>query len=257
MLELPPSEYRALVKAIEQAIAQTAAPPAALAPLRQATASAGLAAAIEHTLLAPGATAAQIAQLCAEAEAWGCAAVCVNPAWVAQAAVRLRPTPVRVVATLAFPMGATLATVKRAEAAECLKLGADDLDMVINLGALQSGADTQVREDIRGVVELAHAAGAQVKAILETGLLTQAQKVRACELALEAGADFVKTSTGFGPSGATVADVELLRATVGDRARVKASGGIRTLAQAQALLAAGATRLGTSHTAAILAELPR
>ncbi len=258
MVELPPNEYRALIQAIEQAIGQAAAAPAAAtaAPLPLPTAARGLAAAIEHTLLAPDATAAQIAQLCAEAEAWGCAAVCVNPAWVAAAAARLRPTPVRVVATVAFPLGAAPTAVKRAEAAECLKLGADELDMVINLGALLGGADSQVRADIRGVVELAHAAGAPVKAILETGLLSQAHKVRACELALEAGVDFVKTATGFGPGGATVADVALLRATVGDRAGVKASGGIRTLAQAQALLAAGASRLGTSHTAAILAELP-
>lgn len=247
MPELPPDEFRALVRQIAQAVG---ARPAA-APARS-----DIAAVMEHSLLRPDASAEEITRLCGEAAAWGCAAVCVNPAWVARAAAALRGTPVRVAATVGFPLGASTTTAKRAEAAECLKLGADDLDVVIALGALKSGADTLVRAELRGIVELAHAAGAQVKAILEMGLLTAGEKARVCALALEAGVDFVKTSTGFGDAGtAQLADVAQLRAAAEGRAGVKAAGGIRTLAQAQALLGAGATRLGTSHTAAILGEL--
>lgn len=240
MVELPATEYRALVEAIAaEAARSTPAGPAELAPV------------LESTLLAPDATEVQIMRICDDASAWGLAAVCVNPCWLALVASRLRSTLVRAVTVIGFPLGASLGTAKVHEAAECLKLGADELDMVINLGALKCGNDTLVIAELSGVVTLAHAAGAKVKAILETPLLSEGEKRQACKLALEAGADFVKTSTGF-HGGATVADVALLRSAVGDRAGVKASGGIRTAAQAMALLAAGATRLGSSHVAAIL-----
>ncbi len=210
---------------------------------------------IDHTLLSPEATAAQIEQLCREAAHYDFAAVCVDPAHVALAARLLRTTPVKVGSTIGFPHGATLTSVKRFEALQALRLGADELDMVQNIGALKAGDRARVEADMRAVVEVAHANGAIVKVILETALLTRDEKVLACELALAAGADFVKTSTGFASGGATVEDVRLMRSVVGNRAGVKAAGGIRNATEVAALLAAGADRIGTSASVAIMKEL--
>jgi deoxyribose-phosphate aldolase len=210
---------------------------------------------IEHTLLRPDATRDEIKQLCREASEYGFSAVCVQPCWTALAVANLHLSPVKVASVVGFPQGATLSTAKRLEAIEILRLGADELDMVLNIGALKSGERALVASDIRGVVEAAHDSGALVKVILETALLTRDEKVLACELAVAASADFVKTSTGFASGGATVEDVALLRATVGDRAGVKAAGGIRTAADLIAMLSAGADRIGTSSSIHILREL--
>jgi deoxyribose-phosphate aldolase len=210
---------------------------------------------IDHTLLRPEATPAQIAQLCAEAKHFGVAAVCVNPVHVERAVAALRGTSVDVATVVGFPLGASLSATKGFEAREAIRRGAAELDMVINIGALKASDRKLVRDDIRAVVRPAHAAGVRVKVILETVLLNDEEKLLGCELALAAGADFVKTSTGFAGGGATVADVALMRRAVGARAGVKASGGIRSAADALAMIAAGADRLGTSSTAAILVEL--
>lgn len=209
-----------------------------------------LARTIDHTWLKPDATATQIEALCREAIRYGFHAVCVNSYWVPLAAERLRGSGVKVAAVVGFPLGAGLTAAKAAEAREAVKAGASELDMVLNVGALKSGRPDDVRRDIRAVVEAAD--GALVKVILETGLLTGEEKVAACRLAVEAGAHFVKTSTGFGPGGATVEDVALLRRTVGPRVGVKASGGIRDAEAARRMLAAGASRLGTSSGVAIV-----
>lgn len=209
---------------------------------------------LDHTLLKPDAGQAQIAQLCAEAAGHGCASVCVNPRWVATAAAELHGTPVLVCTVIGFPLGATTTTAKRAEAAGVLRLGADELDMVIDIGALKDGDDARVRLDIRSVVELAHAAGARVKVILETALLNDEQKERGCRLSVEAGADFVKTSTGFAAGGATAEDIARMRRVVGETVGVKASGGIRTYSQLLAMVAAGASRIGASASVQILQQ---
>jgi len=213
-----------------------------------------VAALIDHTLLKPDATRAEILKLCAEAKQFGFATVVVNPTWVATAAAALRGTPVKVCTVVGFPLGATLATVKAAETEEAVKLGAEEIDMVINVGALKSGDDELVEQDIRGVVAAARRGGALVKVILECALLTDEEKVRACWCARAAGADFVKTSTGFGPGGATAHDVELMRLTVGPEMGVKAAGGIRSYQELKAMLSAGATRIGASASVRILQE---
>lgn len=210
---------------------------------------------IDHTLLPPETTRAQIEQHCREAARYGFSAVAVQPYWVPVCAAILHSTPVKVCAAIAFPHGATSTAAKRFEATEALRLGADELDMVINLGALKSGDLACVENDIRGVAEIAHNARAIVKVILETSLLTDQEKVTCCELSVRARADFVKTSTGFSSGGATVEDVALMRRTVGNRAGVKASGGIRTAADVAAMLRAGADRIGTSASVSILKEL--
>ncbi len=210
---------------------------------------------IDHTLLRPEATAAQVIELCAQARHFRMAAVCVNPAHVALAAARLRRTSVRVAAVVGFPLGASLSATKRFEAELAIRHGAAEVDMVLNIGALKAGEHKLVQDDIRAVTRSAHAAGALVKVILETALLTDQEKVTACKLALAAGADFVKTCTGFGGGGATVADVSLMRRVVGKRAGVKASGGIRTAADVLAMIEAGASRIGASTSVAILKEL--
>jgi deoxyribose-phosphate aldolase len=182
----------------------------------------------------------------------------VNPTWVSLAASALTGTVIPVGALVGFPLGATLSASKRDETARVLKHGALNIDMVMNIGLLKSGtADDYelVRQDIRGVVELAHGAGAIVKVILETCLLSFEEKLRACELALSAGADFLKTSTGFSTGGATVDDVAVMRGVAGNRAGVKASGGVRTLADAAAMLYAGASRIGASASVRIVSEL--
>jgi deoxyribose-phosphate aldolase len=220
--------------------------------------AATLAAVLDHTLLKPEASRAQVIQLCHEAAEHRFACAMVNPAWVATAAETLAGTGVPVGVVIGFPLGASLSASKRDETARVLKLGAHDVDMVLNVGLLKSGTKEDfeaVKQDIRGVVELAHGAGAIVKVILETCLLTFEEKLRASELALAAGADFIKTSTGFSSGGATVDDIALMRGVAGSRAGVKASGGIRSLADATAMLRAGATRIGASASVKILAEL--
>ncbi len=201
---------------------------------------------IDHTLLKPESTPGQIEALCRTAREYGFAAVCVPPVYVALAADLLADTPVRVCTVVGFPLGNTSTTAKVYETLQALHDGAEEIDMVLAIGLLKAGRDDRVLQDIHAVVATAHAAGAQVKVILETGLLSEEEIVRACRLAQAAGADFVKTSTGFGPRGATVEDVQLMRQTVGPDMGVKAAGGIRTYAQALALLQAGANRLGTS-----------
>lgn len=210
-----------------------------------------LAAAIDHTLLRPEATAADIRALAAEARAHGFAAACVNSAWVPLAAELLAGSGVRVAAVAGFPLGAMATAAKAAETRIAVAAGAAEIDMVISLGHAKAGDWRAVEDDIRAVVEAAGGAG--VKAILETAALTPDETVRACESAKAAGAAFVKTSTGFHPAGgATVEAVRLMRATVGPAMGVKASGGIRTLAVALAMLEAGANRLGTSSGVALV-----
>mgnify|MGYP005814880273 CR=1 FL=1 len=201
---------------------------------------------IDHTLLKPDATQDKIAQLCFEARKYHFASVCVNPTHVKLCADLLAGSDVKVCTVIGFPLGATSPEVKVFETETALKNGATEIDMVINIGALKSGDNELVARDIRGVVETAHKAGALCKVIIETALLTDEEKVVACLLAKEAGADFVKTSTGFSGGGATVHDVELMKRTVGPNVGVKASGGIHTFEEAEALVAAGATRIGAS-----------
>ena len=214
-----------------------------------------LAAVLDHTLLKPDATRAQVIQLCHEAAEHRFACAMVNPAWVAVAAETLAGTGVPVGVVVGFPLGATLSASKRDETTRVVKLGAHDVDMVLNVGLLKSGDYEAVKQDIRGVVELAHGAGAIVKVILETCLLSFEEKMRASEISLAAGADFIKTSTGFSTGGATVDDIALMRGVAGSRAGVKASGGIRSLADATAMLHAGASRIGASASVRILSEL--
>ena len=215
-----------------------------------------VAALIDHTLLKPEATRDDIAKLCQEATKYGFASVCVNPWNVAQAAQLLRGTPVKVCTVVGFPLGATLPSVKAYEAEQAIKLGAQEIDMVVNVGALKSHQDEIVEQDIRGVVEVCHRHGAICKVILETTLLTHEGKVRASKAALNAGADFVKTSTGFCAGGATVEDVALMRSVVGEKMGIKASGGIRTLADLKKMVSAGATRIGASAGVKIVEEVP-
>jgi deoxyribose-phosphate aldolase len=184
---------------------------------------------IDHTLLKPEATPADIAKLCAEAREYHFAAVCVNPPFVKQCAEALRGTGVAVCTVVGFPLGAHTTATKVFETNDAIASGATEIDMVIHIGALKAGQDDAVREDIHAVVVEAHRQNAIVKVIIECALLTDAEKVRACELAKQAGADFVKTSTGFSTGGATVNDVALMRRTVGDTMGVKAAGGIKTL----------------------------
>jgi deoxyribose-phosphate aldolase len=209
---------------------------------------------IDHTLLKPEATEAQIRQLCDEAIQYGFATVCVNPAYVKLCAQLLKGSPVRVCSVVGFPLGASLPEVKADEAQQALQDGATEVDMVISIGALKDKRLDLVTRDISAVVRVAHQAGALVKVIIEAALLTDEEKVTACQLAQQAGADFVKTSTGFGPGGATVGDVALMRRTVGPTMGVKAAGGIRTLADAQKMIEAGATRIGASASVKIMAE---
>jgi deoxyribose-phosphate aldolase len=207
---------------------------------------------IDHTLLRPDATRAEVVKICAEARKYEFASVCVNPYWVPLVAAELAGSPVKVCTVVGFPLGATTTESKIAEAEIALRAGAQEIDMVINVGALRSGDQETVRQDIKGVVSAAHRAGAIVKTILETALLDDNQKAVACALAKLAGADFVKTSTGFGPSGATAHDVALMRLVVGPDMGVKASGGIRTLEDLQNMAAAGATRIGASASVKIV-----
>lgn len=201
---------------------------------------------IDHTLLKPEAAESDIKKLCEEAAEFGFASVCVNPSWVRKAAGFLKGSGVPVCTVIGFPLGATLPDVKAYEARRAIFNGATEVDMVINIGALKSGDDCLVEEDIHAVVEAAHESGILCKVIIETALLTDEEKVRACLASKNAGADFVKTSTGFAKGGATANDVALMRHTVGDALGVKASGGVKGIEDARAMFEAGATRIGAS-----------
>jgi deoxyribose-phosphate aldolase len=212
----------------------------------------GIASLIDHTILKPEATRADLLKVCREARQYNFASVCVNPYWVPLVRAELAGSPVRICTVVGFPLGATSTEAKVAETGIALRDGAQEIDMVINVGALRSGDHEAVKSDIRLVVRAAHEAKAIVKVILETALLDDNQKAIACTLAKLAGADFVKTSTGFGPSGATAHDVALMRSVVGPEMGIKAAGGIRTLADLQAMTAAGATRIGASASVKIV-----
>jgi deoxyribose-phosphate aldolase len=207
---------------------------------------------IDHTILRPDATRADVVKVCQEARKYNFASVCVNPYWVGVVAAELRHSPVKVCTVVGFPLGATTTESKIGETEIALRVGAQEIDMVINVGALRSGDLETVRQDIKGVADAAHRAGAIVKVILETALLDDNQKAIASTLAKLAGADFVKTSTGFASGGATAHDVALMRLVVGSEMGVKASGGIRTLEDLQKMAAAGATRIGASASVKIV-----
>ena len=206
---------------------------------------------IDHTLLKPEATPAQVERLCAEAAEYHFASVCVNPVYIPLAARLLKGTGVKVCCVVGFPLGAIAPEQKAAEAASCAAMGAEELDMVIHVGAAKAGDWALVQRDIEGVVKAA--AGHTVKVIIETCLLTDEEKVKACEAAKAAGAHFVKTSTGFSTGGATTHDIALMRKTVGPEMGVKASGGIRDYETAMAMIEAGANRIGASAGIAIVA----
>ncbi len=214
-----------------------------------------LAGVIDHTLLKPEATGQDVTRLCEEAGTHRFACVMVNPCWVPLAHAVLSGSGVPVGVVVGFPLGATTTAGKRAEALEMVKLGAHEIDMVLNVGMLRSGNYAQVEQDIRSVAEVVHGAGAVLKVILETCLLTMEEKLRASLMATSAGADFLKTSTGFSTHGATAGDVALLRGVAGAGIGVKASGGIRTLADLRTMLEAGANRIGASAGVKILTEL--
>ncbi|BFH66757.1 deoxyribose-phosphate aldolase [Paenibacillus dendritiformis] len=206
---------------------------------------------IDHTLLRADAVKDEITKLTEEAKRYQFASVCVNPAWVSYCAEQLAGTPVKVCTVIGFPLGASTTAVKAYETADAIANGATEIDMVINVGQLKAGNDDEVERDIAAVVEAA-AGKALVKVIIETCLLTEEEKVRACEMAVKAGADFVKTSTGFSTGGATREDVALMRRTVGERAGVKASGGVRSLEDVNTMIEAGATRIGASSGVSIM-----
>ena len=206
---------------------------------------------IDHTILKPEATEAAVQKIIDEAKEYNFFSVCINPGWVAFASEQLADTDVAVCTVIGFPLGANTPEVKAYEAADAIKNGANEVDMVINIGALKSQQYDHVRQDIQGIVDAAKGK-ALVKVIIETALLTDEEKVKACELAKEAGADFVKTSTGFSTGGAKVADIRLMRETVGPDMGVKASGGVHNAEEALAMIEAGATRIGASTGVAIV-----
>lgn len=209
---------------------------------------------IDHTLLKPEATASQVKDLCAEAIQYRFAAVCINPAYVPLARGLLYNSTVSICTVVGFPLGANLPSYKAYETLACLEAGATEIDMVLNIGAMKGGAYGQVYNEIQAVAQVCHNQNALVKVILETALLTYSEKIIACLICKAAGANFVKTSTGFGPAGAKIEDVDLMRRIVGTNLGVKASGGIRTLSDATAMIRAGANRLGTSSGVKILQE---
>jgi len=214
-----------------------------------------LAAVIDHTLLKPDATRAQVETLCEQAARYHFACAMINPVWVPTAVRALAGTGVPVGVVIGFPLGASLVSTLRQEAASVTRLGAREVDMVLPIGQLKSGNHQAVHHAIHAAATVAHHNGAILKVILETCLLTVEEKLRASEIAIHAGADFLKTSTGFSTGGATAADVALLRGVAGARSGVKASGGIRTLADVRALLEAGANRIGASASVAVVREL--
>ncbi|MFZ1084852.1 MAG: deoxyribose-phosphate aldolase [Terracidiphilus sp.] len=214
-----------------------------------------LASVIDHTLLKPDATRQQVRQLCEEAMRYRFACAMVNPVWVPTAVSTLSGSGVFVGAVIGFPLGASLISTLRQEATALLRLGARELDMVLPIGQLKSGNHQAVEHTIHAVAVIAHAHGALLKVILETSLLSVAEKLRAAEISIQAGANFIKSSTGFAQGGATTADVELMRGVAGARCGVKASGGIRTLNDVKAMLEAGANRIGASASVTIVREL--
>lgn len=218
--------------------------------------SSDLARLIDHTILKPEAKFAEIETLCEEARRYSFASVCVNPFWVTAAATALQGSIVKVCTVIGFPLGANRTETKVAEANLAVQQGAQELDMVLNIGALKSGIEQVVANDIRAVADAAHSGQAILKVILETCLLTDAEKELACRIAVDSGADFVKTSTGFSKSGATADDISLMRRVVGPEIGVKASGGIRTYDDALRMVAAGATRIGASASVAIVTGAP-
>jgi len=220
-----------------------------------AFAAEALASVIDHTLLRPEATREQVENLCDEAIRYRFACTMVNPVWASTAVSVLTGTGIQVGAVIGFPLGASLTSTLRHEATALIRLGVRELDMVIPIGPLKSGNYAAVQSTIHTVAKVAHGHGALLKVILETALLNVAEKLRASEIAVQAGADFIKTSTGFASGGATAADVALMRGVVGGRCGVKASGGIRTLTDVKALLEAGANRIGASASVAIVREL--
>ncbi len=211
---------------------------------------------IDHTMLSADATPAEIERLCEEALQHRFACVCVNPAYVPLAAAKLGDTDVGIATTIGFPLGATTATAKVCEAEQALKDGATELDMVLFIGALKAGERELVSEDIAAVATACHDGGALLKVIIETALLSDEEKVLACDIAQDAGADFVKTSTGFAASGAKVEDVRLMREAVGPQIGVKAAGGIHSYDEAMAMIEAGANRIGASAGVDIVAGAP-
>ncbi|WP_026584462.1 deoxyribose-phosphate aldolase [Bacillus sp. J33] len=206
---------------------------------------------IDHTLLKADTTKDQIEKICAEAKEYNFASVCVNPTWVKLSSELLKGTEVKVCTVIGFPLGASTPETKAFETKNAIENGATEVDMVINIGALKDGDNELVEKDIRAVADAAKGK-ALTKVIIETCLLTEEEKVRACELSVKAGADFVKTSTGFSTGGATVEDIALMRKTVGPEIGVKASGGVRSAEDAQKMIEAGATRIGASSGAAIV-----
>jgi deoxyribose-phosphate aldolase len=211
-----------------------------------------VAALIDHTILKPEATRADVLRVCAEARNYGFASVCVNGYWVPVVAAELSGSDVKVCTVVGFPLGAMSTEAKRFEALDALRKGAQEVDMVLNAGALRSGEEEAVHEDIALIAVACHDHGAMLKVILETCLLNESQKERACHICVDSGADFVKTSTGFGSAGATAADVTLMRSIVGPDIGVKASGGIRTLQNLREMVAAGASRVGASASVSIV-----
>jgi deoxyribose-phosphate aldolase len=211
-----------------------------------------LAAVIDHTLLKPDATCANVQRLCSEAVEHGFACVMVSPVYIGLAASLVAGSPVKVATVVGFPLGAGTTGTKRYEALDAIRLGAREIDMVMNIGALKSGDRSRVEADMRGMVEVVHANGARLKVTIETALLSLEEKILACQLAVATGADYVKSSTGFSHAGAMPADISLMRGVVGDKLGVKASGGIRTFEDAQTMIDAGANRIGTSAGVAII-----
>jgi len=205
-----------------------------------------LAAIIDHTLLKPETISIDVERLCREALECGFACVMLHPTYIALAAAMLAGTKMKIASVIGFPLGANTTSVKRYEALDAIRLGAREIDMVMNIGALKSGDRTRVEADMRGLVEVSHDNGAILKITVETALLSLEEKILACQLAAAAGADYVKSSTGFSRGGAVAADISLMRGVVGNKIGVKASGGIRTLEDAQSMIDAGANRIGTS-----------
>jgi deoxyribose-phosphate aldolase len=233
-------------------IAAILAEPIVVPPVTTVPSAAEIASMIDHTVLKADATEAQVTQLCQEARTFAFGAVCVNAAYVALCRQLLEGSEVEIAAVAGFPLGATLPEVKAYEAQRAIAAGATEIDMVLAIGALKDQRYETVLRDVETVAQACHALGASLKVIIEAAMLTNEEKVAACILSQEAGADFVKTSTGFGPGGATLEDVTLMRRTVGPDLGLKAAGGIRTYADAIAMIAAGATRIGASAGVAII-----
>jgi deoxyribose-phosphate aldolase len=251
------SDYAELNARIEATVAEVSAVMAAangdFAPVPLSASEA--AALIDHTLLKPEAVERNIRQLCEEAATYHFASVCVNPTWVSLCAELLAESASKVCTVVGFPLGAMTSAAKAFEAANAIELGAQEIDMVMNVGRLRAGEWAAVRDDIAAVVAASHARGAIVKVIFETCLLSDEEKIAACVLSQDAGADFVKTSTGFNKGGATLADVALMRTAVGPVMGVKAAGGVRTAEDAGRMVAAGATRIGASAGVQIVQDL--